>query len=390
MQICAMHYYYPPGFSGAAIQFHRHAQQFVARGHKVCVITPRIPGAALFEMMDGIKVVRVPVWSDTKAHKKASFMLSSSVELIKRRREFDLLHLHSFNKFYALPVWTAKALGKKVVYQMTLMGTEPRRGLGVVYALGLHSIDGFIALSNPLLQKVRESPVSEKPCAVIPYGIDTSLYCPASVAEKAVIRKTLGLEQKAWYISFVGYITERKGVDILVDVFRMVAEHHSDARLLLVGEDGVAPGYLIEPHEKPLFADELKVSIGRSGLSERVVFTGLTDRVVAYLRASDVFVFPSRREGLGAAVLEAMAVGLPCIISELDGISQDMIADGIDGYIISGSDPEDYARAIMTLVSNQEKAEELGHNARRAIEKNFKLPDIAERYLMYYRHLLDH
>ena len=388
MKICAMHANYPPVFSGAAIQFHRHAQYFVERGHDVLVITIQFLGTSPSEMMDGIKIVRLPILLNSKRNRKLSFMFLSAFELIKRRREYDLLHLHGFNKFYTLPVCIAKILGKKILYQITLLDAEPKIKQGFIYTVGLRYIDDVIALSTPLFQRAKKGPYPTRVSAVVPYGVDVNKYFPPTENEKLQIRDKFKLDPNGYYICFVGSTIKRKGGDILIRAFTSVYEHFPEATLLFIGEDGSST-LRMDPDKKLLYAtDEIRALIESFALEERVIFTGLTDQVADYMQASDMFVFPSRKEGLGAVILEALATGLPCVVSELDGIAKDMITNGVDGYIVPGFDPEDYARMMMLVLSDDKKAKYIGHNARHTIENRFEISEIAKRYLRHYDCLL--
>jgi len=393
MKICAVFSHYHPVFAGGAINFSQLAREFVGGGHEVWVLTFGSPGLPAEEFVDGVRVVRVSRFGSGMVN-LISFWSESVFELIRRRKEFDLLHTHSLGASNAPLVFAAKMLGKKVVYQVTLMGMYPCSipdGVASHFLRIVSSfVDGFVANSTPILKKIKENSFIEKPCVVLPRGVDTAKYHPVSEEEKTVLRRQLGLKQRASYVIFVGIITERKGVDVLVDAFGVVAESNPEAQLLLVGpyspQDEVFSRMRSEHADG--FVEGLKAKIEESGLEDRVSFTGYTDRVAEYMQASDVFVFPSRREGLPASVLQAMATGLPCVVSELDGVSRDIIEEDVDGFVIDEPKPEEYAERITHLLSDDEGRSRIGLNARRSIEKRFRLEDVAGRYLEYYAVLL--
>ena len=97
----------------------------------------------------------------------------------------------------------------------------------------------------------------------------------------------------------------------------------------------------------------------------RIIFTGQVNyaEVPRYLRASDCFVFPSKREGLSKAVIEAMACGLPVICTSIPGVTEDMIDDGEDGIILADRNPADLAQAILRVKENETLRKKLSSNA---------------------------
>jgi glycosyltransferase involved in cell wall biosynthesis len=394
MRLLGLFYYYLPTFSGAAIQFHRHAREFIRHGHEVIIVTPKRSRQLKEETIDGVKVIRVPVLGKCILLCQISFTFSASLELIRRRNAFDITQNFFHWPFATLPVWITKILSKKVVYQMTLLGDEPsnilRRKGAVLSKFGLSLVDGFASLSTPMINKSGIKDMFGKSCALLPYGVDTTVYCPISEEEKIKLRKELGLNPIGKYVCFVGGIMERKGVDVLVDAFRIVEKQLPDVYLLLVGRDKYVQEGFNDPyyHQFQRFVDNLKNSINTDDLSTKIIFTGLSDHVDAYLKVSNVFVLPSRREGFGAVIIEAMSVGLPCIVSEMDGISSDIISNDIDGYIIKGFEREKYANRIIALLQDKELVEEIRLRARRTIEERYTLPFIADKYLTFYEHLL--
>jgi len=98
------------------------------------------------------------------------------------------------------------------------------------------------------------------------------------------------------------------------------------------------------------------------GIGKQVVFLGYRDDVPRLLAAADVFVLPSRREGLGVAGLEAMASSLPVIGSRVGGIA-DYVAEGKTGFLCNPADPAEFAHAIDVLCNDVNLREEFGANA---------------------------
>ena len=104
------------------------------------------------------------------------------------------------------------------------------------------------------------------------------------------------------------------------------------------------------------------------------------DKVLRVLKAADYFILPTRSEGLPSAVLEAMACGLPCIASRLEGITDYLIEDGKSGRLVPIGDPGGLAHAMKEVVEQPQVARSWGRAARQWAEQNIAMQTIASRY----------
>jgi glycosyltransferase involved in cell wall biosynthesis len=116
-----------------------------------------------------------------------------------------------------------------------------------------------------------------------------------------------------------------------------------------------------------------------------VIFTGTTHDVQDYFRAADVFVLPSRREGLPVALLEAMACGLPCVASLLPGATDTIIANGGNGLLVPPGDAVALADHVARVLQDTALASALGAAARETIAARFANTDVAGQWLAAYR-----
>ena len=122
----------------------------------------------------------------------------------------------------------------------------------------------------------------------------------------------------------------------------------------------------------------------RAGLADRVRCPGLTHDVPSYLQAADLFVLPSRREGLPVALLEAMACGLPAIASRLKGSTDAIIESGANGVLVPAGDVTALAEAIAALLDDAAERRRLGAGARATIAQRYSSGSIADRWLEAY------
>ncbi|MEM8633357.1 MAG: glycosyltransferase family 4 protein [Pseudomonadota bacterium] len=161
-------------------------------------------------------------------------------------------------------------------------------------------------------------------------------------------------------ILFVGRMAAVKGVTLLLDAFASVSERHEDAHLTLVG-DG--------PDRA-----ELEAKADRLGLRERVTFTGYLGQedVAATLNKADLLVLPSFAEGVPVVLMEAMASRIPVIASRVAGV-QELVEDGVSGYVLPPGDVEALKDAMERLVSNPDLRARMGQTGRAKVEAEFEV-----------------
>jgi len=117
-----------------------------------------------------------------------------------------------------------------------------------------------------------------------------------------------------------------------------------------------------------------------------VILAGRQAGVEELLRGADLFVLPSRREGLPMAILEAMASGVPIVATRVGGVPE-IIEDGEDGVLVPPEDPGALAAALGGLLDHPDRRAAMGIAARRKAEREFSLADAVDRYSEIYREI---
>lgn len=200
-------------------------------------------------------------------------------------------------------------------------------------------------------------------------GID-----PASIRDAKPIEKgSLGLKEDARVVLWVGRLDPVKGLDHLLAAFERVRKE-GDVHLLLAGEGP--------------FRDHLELRIRSRALSDGVHLLGARRDVASLLKIADVFVFPSRTEGLPNALLEAMAAGCPIVTTDVPGC-RDLIADGRTGLIVPYGDTMALAFSLQRLLVDGAEARRLGAAAAREVSERWHLSRTFERYAEVYAEARD-
>jgi L-malate glycosyltransferase len=199
-------------------------------------------------------------------------------------------------------------------------------------------------------------------------GVDCERFRPA--ADRAGLRRALGIAPTEILILTVANLTPVKAhADLLSAAARVSAPAGQRLRWHWIGEGGERTA--LERHRAEL------------GLNETVEMPGASDRVPDYLAAADLFVLPSRLEGMSNAILEAMASGLPVVARAVGG-NPELIADDRYGLLVAPDAPDDLAGAIERLVQDAELRAAMGRMARQRAEREFSLAAMLARYSDYY------
>lgn len=171
---------------------------------------------------------------------------------------------------------------------------------------------------------------------VLPNGFHTGNFA-FSKENRDAIRSELGVEDQL-LIGHIGRINEQKNQEYLLDIFKDVAAMRIDATLLIVGTG---------PDE-----EKINARVQKHPYKDRIILYGETDNPTAFYSAMDVFVFPSRYEGLPVVLLEAQISGLPCIVS--DKITREVDLGDINWQSID-DDPKQWADALLSIEQRSEE-----------------------------------
>lgn len=218
-------------------------------------------------------------------------------------------------------------------------------------------------------------------------GVDLTRFHPPTGAEDRIaVRRALGIPAEAPLLLCVGSLTLRKGSDLMLETWSRLNRRLSDAHLVFVGAGFETEGG--DP-EKLKFAHRLDGLTASSGAADRLHFTGFVDNVEDYYRSADLLVFPSKKEGMPNAVIEAMASGLPVVLTPFDSLSANIGEPGQDFLLVERTS-EALEDAASTLLKDAERRRRMGARARCWIEATMDLEATLDRYVKIYRELSAH
>jgi glycosyltransferase involved in cell wall biosynthesis len=232
-------------------------------------------------------------------------------------------------------------------------------------ALLKHIQATMIVLSSRMERYLQKNAFALPGTICIPNGVDTIRFQP--------VAPQLQSEDHARTVVCVSKLRYEKGIDVLLQAWRLVHEQVPEARLLLIG-DG------------PLQA-QLKKLADALGITASVEFAGLKSDIPEQLHRGTINVLPSRWEGMPNALLEAMACGLACVATRVSG-SEDLIQHGFNGLLVETEDYEQMAQALISLLRDARLTHAYGAQARQTIEQHYALDHITTQYVEIYQKVI--
>jgi len=372
--------FYPVG-GGAEKQAQKLARRLMEKGLDVKVVTGwwdrKTPRK---EIVDGILVFRnFTFWGmfgirGIRKFGTYTYMVTLFLYLLKHRKEYDIIHVHSATFPAFVGVIAGKLLRKPTIVKVMTSGEwgdikrmqENRIVPGSRQMLPVvRNADCVISLNSQATRELIEAGFRQDRIARIPNGVEI---------EDIRIKTTYELNHKAT-LTFIGRLHPKKGLDILLKAFSRAMQWKPDIswQLLILGDGSLKA--------------ELEATAQRLGIGEKTRFCSYVDDVFPYLARTDIFVLPSYSEGLSNALLEAMSCGLPCIATDIAG-NADVITHGEDGLLVRCGEENDLAIAIIRLVEETELRAGLGSRALETVKRNYSIESVANKYTNLYQRLL--
>ena len=228
-----------------------------------------------------------------------------------------------------------------------------------------HGTDHFHAVSQAVKDSTVETlGVDPTRITVVKRGRDSDRLGSRSIERTAAAREMLDLPEGADVVVTVGRQEYQKGHRYLIEAFAAVVVERPNALLLITGREGHSTA-------------ELQELIATLGLESVVRLLGHRSDVAEVLVASDLFVFPSLYEGLGGALIEALALELPVVASDLPAL-REVVSDGENALLVPPRDPEALSRAITDLLGDRDKMEKFGTRSRQIFDEEFRAEDATE------------
>ncbi len=391
IRVCSLLGLYPPDFSGHGILWEQLLPQLEAHGVAADVVVRRPFSEVTWRAAEDPRVKRLrPAPGEPGAALRGAWRLRGFLR--RHRRDYDLIHTTCFGPEFFLVLPTLRRLGLPWILEMTLIGSDDPltiRGqrLGGLKLALLRDADRWIGVSDAFRPLLAEAGIPEERFRCLHPGIDLERFRPPGEDERRAARASLDVPPEARVVVSVGSLMARKGMDRLARAWARTGPRPGRDLLLLVGPASVAEGLRAEhlPHVR-----ELEALAARPELAGTIRITGRSDDVERWLAASDVFALLSRREGFGTVTAEAMACGLPCLVSSLDGIGREIVDEGRTGHVFDEPvDEAAVAEHLRALLDDPGRLRALGAEAARTARERYSIAARAGTLRGIYDELLE-
>lgn len=368
MRIIIVNPEYPPVGGGAANASAHLTREFQYLGHETAVLTCRFRDLPEHELKDGVLIHRTWSMRHSKSRsgpvEQLSFLLGAATEGMRfiRKWQPDVVLC-----FFGMPSGPIGLFAKHlfgIPYLVSLRGGDVpgfrpydfstyHTLVGPLIRLVWKQADAVVANSQGLKDLAKEF-APRIPISVIPNGVDVERYQP---------------DNREWsppHLLFVGRVVYQKGLDLLINALDGLKS--LDWKLSIVG-DGP-------------YLDEVIHLASQAGIRERIFFPGWVEKenLLEFYQRANLFVFPSRHEGMSNALLEAMAMGLPVVASDIAG-NQELIEPGKNGFLFTKEDETSLRIHIERMIKDKNERYEFGEKSRQVVVGNFTWKVTAKSYL---------
>jgi len=298
------------------------------------------------------------------------FSLIIKIHRYIKLNNIDVLHCHQYSP-YVYGVLGALLTECRVIFtEHGRFYPDSRKLKRVLVNPFLNMItDHITAISSATrnsLVKYENFPKSK--IRIVYNGIDDSKYLLSY--ENSDLKESLGIGKDAYVLGTVARLDPVKNHKMMLKALKIIHQNYPEIFLIIVG-DG--------PERKNLenLASSLQISL-------RVIFTGFREDADIFYKITDIFLLTSFTEGTAMTLLEAMAMGLPCIATDVGG-NPEIVKDKETGFIIPSDDENSLAEKINYLFSNQEIMKQMGKAGRKRFEDNFTVKRMVEYYQEMYK-----
>ena len=365
---------YPPVLGGSEIEAQRVSAGLIRRGHKVQVICaggPPMPAVRNWIDPEGVPV-RILTRRSRGRWRDAVFAARVAWTIWRERNRYDIVYFLMQGLHLAAGLPIARVLRKPMVMKIGGSTVIPfmrqsRAGRRELNWLQQWKIPVMV-VNEGMIDEALADGFTRDQLVWMPNPVDVDVFRPARAEEAVEWRAPHDIPLEANVAIYVGRLSSEKGLPVLLRGFAIAAQQIPDAVLVLVGDGALRP-------ELETLARELKLAPGQIRFTGRVPI----EEVPRWLRASDVYALTSPSEGFSCALLEAMSVGLPSVVSAIPANLQ-LIEDQVHGIAVPWDDEQTLGAAFLRLFGNRDLRKTMGKAARERVVENYATDQVLDRY----------
>ena len=365
---------YPPRFTGDGKFIESLTARLAALGYFITIMCEQEKGNVIDP--SDVNVIRLPVTFQSRRLRRLAFTLRIMYLILFGKVPADIIVTNAEPLLIPL-IKITQALGKKWVYRTTLFGTDDgfalsKYTIGRILLRALSRADAIVCVTDLFYDSFAQVGMDSSHLVIIPYAVDTNVFKPIDPPRQQILKQEMGILGVP-VVLFVGGINQRKGIDLLAHAWKYVLAEWPAAKLLLVG-----PLYLGMEKQR-MFVNEIRsIFASYSGL-ESVTFVGEVADASSYVQICDLFVFPSKQEGFGMAMIEAMACRKPVLIANFIGYTPFLGRHGKELYVTHHNENE-IGDALCVLLRDHNLQSNLANAAFQWVTTQFSFEAITGLY----------
>jgi glycosyltransferase involved in cell wall biosynthesis len=324
------------------------------------------PGSPMAQKTKKAQIKVFPV----AMHGEADLFAGFRIRALINRFNYDILHSHTSHA-HSLAFWasfgtkTRRIVTRRVDFSIFRHSFLKLSGIKYRYMA-----DFYIAISNKIKEVLVNDGIPARHIFVAHSGINPNRFDDAG---KDYLVAEFNIKNSEQVVINVAHLAGHKGQQYLVRAIPLVLAKIPSARFFIVG-GGELMG-------------KLKTLAASLGLKKELIFTGFRRDVGAFYQIADLFVMSSVQEGLGTAVIDALALGKPVVAAKSGGIPE-IIHDGETGRLVAPADPVALAAGIVELLTHAERAKQMASQGQTVVREKFSIETMVDKNIEIYQQIL--
>jgi glycosyltransferase involved in cell wall biosynthesis len=313
-------------------------------------------------------IITHPIKASSYFHPFSTIRLS----LLLRKNDYSLIHTQASKDLWILVPALKLAQSKIPLFFTKRVGSYIIKK-DLLHHLLYKRVNKAFAISEVIRRNLLDTcPLKPEVVEILHNGVDMSRFNPETV-DRNKIRTEFGIKENELVIGMVSRFTPGKGHEEFLWAAKELNKEFSNLKYLIVGEAS---------RGEDQYAEKVK-QLAREYDLNNVIFTGYRGDIPNVLAAINIFIFPSHAEALGNALIEAMAMKLPSVCSNAEGVL-DIAVDNETSYLFENKNAEDLKEKIKLLIESEALRRQFGENAGKRVLENFEVGKVTDKIIKMY------